>query len=156
LGRAELKAGLQYGRQFAVLRAANEEVFMIGMRNGANIGIVMAWALCAAAPVQAGGNAAHGKAVFQQNCAVCHTAQKGGSDGVGPDLFGIVGRKPASRPNFFYSPAMKQAGFSWDNAKLDAYVQNPQKLVPGNRMAFAGVRNPADAADLVAYLDTLK
>ena len=66
---------------------------------------------------------------------------KGGGNRIGPDLFGVVGRKAGTAPNFSYSAAMKSAGFVWTNDKLDAYIKAPAMVVPGNKMAFAGLPN---------------
>lgn len=96
-----------------------------------------------------------GKGVFTR-CAACHRVDKGGADGLGPNLFGVVGRKVGSRPAFTYSPALKNAGFAWTPQKLDAWIQHPAAVVPGNRMAFAGIPNAKDRTDLIAYLATLK
>jgi cytochrome c len=105
-----------------------------------------------------GANAADvkaGQGIFSR-CAACHTVQKGGANGLGPNLFGVVGRKAGSRPDFSYSGAMKGAGFSWTPQKLDAYIAHPAEVVPGNRMAFAGIADAKQRADLIAYLVTLK
>jgi len=96
-----------------------------------------------------------GKGVFTR-CAACHTINKGGVNGLGPNLFGVVGRKAGTKPDFGYSGAMKKAGFAWTPQKLDAYIAHPAAVVPGNRMAFAGIPNAKDRADLIAYLATLK
>jgi cytochrome c len=100
-------------------------------------------------------DAKNGATVFQR-CAICHSNTKGAAAKIGPNLFGVVGRKAGTQPDFSYSAAMKAAGFVWTSEKLTAYVQHPQVVVPDNRMAFAGITRPADAADLVAYLGTLK
>ncbi|MGN6517581.1 MAG: c-type cytochrome [Rhizomicrobium sp.] len=100
-------------------------------------------------------DAAHGAAVFQR-CAICHSNSKGAPAKIGPDLFGVVGRKAGTQANFSYSSAMKNSGITWTPDKLEAYVEHPQATVPGNRMAFAGITSTADARDLVAYLQTLK
>ena len=100
-------------------------------------------------------DAKHGAQVFQR-CAICHSNTKGAPARIGPNLFGVVGRKAGTFPEFSYSAAMKNAGFVWTVPKIAAYAQHPQVVVPGNRMSFAGVTRPADAADLVAYLGTLK
>jgi cytochrome c len=100
-------------------------------------------------------DAKKGAAVFQR-CAICHSNTKGAGAKIGPNLFGVVGRKAGTMPDFPYSAAMKGAGFVWTPEKLQAYIQHPQQVVPGNRMAFAGVSSKADDADLVAYLGTLK
>jgi cytochrome c len=89
-------------------------------------------------------------------CAVCHKIASDGGNGIGPNLFGVVSRRAGSVAGFNYSPAMKAAGFVWTDEKLKAYVTSPQAVVPGDRMAFAGISNPSQAEDLVAYLDTLR
>ena len=101
------------------------------------------------------GDAANGKVVFQR-CAICHRVDKGGGNGLGPNLFGVVGRKAGTVAGFSYSAAMKNSGIVWTTDKLTAYVAHPAQLVPGNRMAFAGVTDPGQQADVVAYLATLK
>ncbi|MBV8977625.1 MAG: cytochrome c family protein [Alphaproteobacteria bacterium] len=107
-----------------------------------------------AAQAQAG-DAVKGKAVFQR-CAICHNAAKGEGNGLGPNLFGVVGRKAGTVAGFPYSAAMKSSGILWTPDKLAAYVTKPSAVVPGNRMAFAGIGNPQMIGDLVAYLQTLK
>lgn len=89
-------------------------------------------------------------------CQACHTFDKGGDDGIGPNLFGVAGRKPASRPSYSYSAALKAVTFKWTNDKLKAWVMGPAKLVPGTKMTFAGFSDPAKADNVVAYLDTVK
>jgi len=101
------------------------------------------------------GDAAGGKTVFSR-CAICHSVQKGGANGLGPNLFGVVGRKAASLSNFAYSPALKKSGLAWTTDKLKIWVTSPAKMVPGTKMAFAGINNPKQADDVVAYLATLK
>lgn len=89
-------------------------------------------------------------------CQTCHTVVKGGPNGLGPNLFGVGGRKAASLQGFYYSVALKNSKITWTDDKLKAWIMGPYKLVPGNRMAFAGISDPAKADDVVAYLDTLK
>lgn len=102
------------------------------------------------------GNAAKGETLFMR-CAMCHNANKGGGNGLGPNLWGVTGRKAASLPDFPYSPALKNSGITWTDDKLAAWLSNPQKLVPGTRMAFAGFGdNRQDAEDVIAYLHTRK
>jgi cytochrome c len=98
-------------------------------------------------------NVEAGKHVFEQ-CAACHAA--GPANGVGPGLQGIVGRASASAAGFRYSPAMKRAKLTWDEKTLDAYLQNPQSVVPGNLMPFSGLSDAGQRADLIAYLKTVK
>jgi cytochrome c len=109
----------------------------------------------AASAAHAAGNAATGAVVFNR-CALCHDNHKNGAIKIGPDLYGVVGRKAGTSPGFYYSSAMKNAGFAWTNDKLDAYLTSPQLVVPGNKMAFAGIAGASQRADLIAYLDTLK
>ena len=101
------------------------------------------------------GDAGNGKTVFAR-CAICHTTVKGGPNGLGPNLFGVVGRKAASLPNFMYSGALKNSGITWTADKLTLWVKGPQRLVPGTKMAFGGLSSSHDADDVVAYLQTLK
>jgi cytochrome c len=98
-------------------------------------------------------DATAGKADFTQ-CAACHSAD--GSNGVGPSLKGIDGRAAGSFPGFHYSRGMKGAGLVWDAKSLDAFIADPQKVVPGNVMPFSGVADPKQRADLIAFLKTLK
>jgi cytochrome c len=100
-------------------------------------------------------DAKHGASVFQR-CAVCHSNTKGAPARIGPNLFGVVGRKAGTFPEFSYSAAMKGAGFVWTTNKIAAYAQHPQVVVPGNRMSFGGLSSAKDADDVAAYLATLK
>jgi len=100
-------------------------------------------------------DAGNGKTVFAR-CAICHTVQKGGANGLGPNLFGVVGRKSATAPGFMYSGAMKNSGITWTADKLKAWITAPARLVPGTKMAFGGISNPKQVDDVVAYLATLK
>ena len=96
--------------------------------------------------------AAMGEQVFRR-CVACHTVEKGGSHGIGPNLHGVVGAPVASKPGFSYSGAMKAKGGVWDEAALDAYLKAPMKDVPGTRMAFAGVIDATDRKALILYLE---
>ncbi len=118
-------------------------------------GAVLAVSLMLPLAAQAGGNAVQGKTYFNR-CAICHSNAKGAPNRIGPNLFGIVGRKAASMQGFFYSGSMKRSNITWTPEKLKAYIAKPQMVVPGNRMAFAGISNAGQVDDLVAYLATLK
>ena len=111
-------------------------------------------ALALASGAQAG-DTKNGAQVFHQ-CQTCHTADKGAANGLGPNLFGIVGRKAGTVAGFSYSAALKSSGIVWTNDKLKAWVAGPSKLVPGTRMFFPGITDPKKADDLAAYLATLK
>ncbi|WP_407156493.1 c-type cytochrome [Bradyrhizobium sp. STM 3557] len=113
---------------------------------------VLALARATANPAYAQ-DAEHGKTIFKP-CAACHATDH--ADRVGPGLAGIIGRKAGTVPSFRYSDAMKKSGIVWDAKILDEYLESPQKVVPGNRMPYAGLKDPTDRADLVAYLATLK
>nr|WP_295833101.1 cytochrome c family protein [uncultured Azospirillum sp.] len=99
----------------------------------------------------ADGDAAAGKTVFNV-CKACHTIEAGGPNRVGPNLHGVVGRKAGTHDGFSYSAAMKDSGITWDEAKLNEYLKDPKATVPGNKMAFAGIKDDAKRADLIAYL----
>jgi cytochrome c len=103
----------------------------------------------------AAGDAAKGKTVFAR-CAVCHNVEKDGGNGVGPNLFGIEGRKSATVDGFSYSGPMKAANLTWTDDNLAKWASGPAKMVPGTKMAFGGIAQKTQIADLVAYLDTLK
>lgn len=121
-----------------------------------NIGfLAFSAALLVAAPAFADGNADAGKSVFIK-CQACHEAEQGVNK-IGPTLKGIVGRKTASIADYKYSDAMAAKGASgqvWDEATLAAYLPDPKAYVPGTKMAFAGLKNPQEVADVIAYLKT--
>ena len=110
-----------------------------------------AWA---GAPAPAG-DAVKGKTVFAR-CAICHKAAAGAPNSVGPNLFGVVGRKAATAPGFEFSGPLKASGITWTDDKLAQWVAGPAKMVPGTKMAFPGITSKAQVRDVVAYLDTLK
>ena len=93
-------------------------------------------------------------------CAVCH-ARTDPADPqtprlIGPSLFGIVGSPSARLSNYDYSPAMRRAGLLWDEATLDAYLKEPQTIVPGSRMSYPGEPDAQKRAAIISYLKTLK
>lgn len=95
--------------------------------------------------------AAMGAQVFKR-CTACHTIDKGGRHGVGPNLHGVVGRAVAAAAGFDYSNAMLAKGGVWDAAALDAYLTAPAQTVPGGRMAFAGLAEASERDALILYL----
>jgi len=82
---------------------------------------------------------------------VCHSLEPG-KNILGPSLAGIIGRKAGAEPGYSYSPAMKQENIVWDTNTLDRYLADPQKMVPGNKMPFPGLKTEQDRADVIAYL----
>lgn len=89
-------------------------------------------------------------------CAVCHKTEKGAPNGIGPNLFGIGGKKAGAVPGFNFSPAMKQSNVVWDKQRLTAFITAPSTLVPGTRMPYAGMKNPAAVASIADYILALK
>jgi cytochrome c len=88
-------------------------------------------------------------------CAACHNFQKGGPNGIGPNLFGVVGRPRASAPGFSYSDAMKAKGGEWTVQDLNKFLTSPKEFVPGTKMTFAGFARGSQRADVIAYLNSL-
>lgn len=114
-------------------------------------GLACAVALVAAvAAAQDDGAAARGEKRFEE-CASCHSVAAD-EHGVGPSLHGIINRKAASIEDFRYSPAMRKSDITWVPETLETFIADPQKLVPANRMAYAGLTDAAERADLIAYL----
>jgi cytochrome c len=101
------------------------------------------------------GDAGAGKSVFSSSCSICHSVQAG-QNKIGPSLFGLTGRKTGSVAGYNYSPANQAAELTWDEATLDKYLDSPRTIVPGTKMTYAGLKDPAKRADLIAYLATLK
>jgi cytochrome c len=95
-----------------------------------------------------------GQAIFKR-CLQCHTSENGGPNRVGPNLWGIIGRKVATAPGFSYSDAMKAKGGDWSFEQLATYLHDPKAAVPGNKMAFIGIKDDAELADLLVYLRKL-
>lgn len=87
-----------------------------------------------------------------KKCAACHKVAEG-QNGVGPSLWGVVGRAKASVAGFKYSDALSGLGGTWDYAALNAYLENPKTYAPGNKMAFAGLRTVKERAQVIRYLN---
>lgn len=101
-------------------------------------------------------DAAKGETVFKK-CAICHKVGEGAQNQIGPHLNGVVGRKAAGLEGFAYSPAMKEAGekgIVWNDENISKYMENPREFIPKNKMAFVGLKNETERADVIAYLKT--
>lgn len=98
----------------------------------------------------AAADVAAGKRAYIQ-CAACHSLAQGPAK-VGPDLHKVFGSKAASRGKFAYSQALKNSKIVWTEATMDAFLKRPTAVVPGTKMAFAGIPNDQRRADIVAYL----
>lgn len=121
--------------------------------------LILAISAAMAAPsVVAANEVAEGAVVFKQMCSACHSATASAKPGIGPNLFGIVGRPIGSVPNFKYSKPLtadKAAGVKWTKDSISTYLAAPQKAKPGTAMVIA-VKDEAKRAKLTAYLASLK
>lgn len=105
-------------------------------------------------PLLAAASADTGKNVFKQ-CTSCHTPDKGGKNGVGPNLWDVVGAAKGHATGFGYSAAIKGKDGPWDYEALNQFLANPKGYAPGTKMAFAGIRKAEDRAAVIAYLRSL-
>ena len=111
-------------------------------------------ALTAGTALAGDGDAGKGEQVFKI-CGACHAIGPGAKNKIGPELNGVVGRKWGSAEGFNYSDDLKaggQQGKVWDEATLDDYLTNPKHLAPHGKMPFAGLKDPKQRADVIAYL----
>ena len=99
----------------------------------------------------AAGDAAAGEVKYKA-CRICHQIGENARNFVGPVLNGVVGRKAGSVPGYNYSDANKNSALIWDEGNLAKYLKTPRAVVPGTRMAFPGMSNEDDIADVIAYL----
>ena len=97
------------------------------------------------------GDLSNGQSKFAL-CRSCHTITEGGPDLTGPNLYGVFGRQAGSKAGYSYTDAVKNAGFAWDADHLDKWLANPREFLPGTKMTFAGLHDPKDRIDLIAYL----
>lgn len=97
-------------------------------------------------------DAAKGAEVFKK-CAACHTINQGGANGIGPNLWGALGKPHGHVAGFAYSDALKGVAGNWDFAGMDAWLASPRKYAPGTKMTFAGLSKPEDRANLIVYMN---
>ena len=96
-----------------------------------------------------------GQRIFKAQCGICHSVAAG-VNGIGPTLFGVVGRSTGGVPGFQYTADHKKLGVTWDPATtLHKYLTNPRAMVPDTTMIYAGLKDDPERADLIAYLETL-
>jgi cytochrome c len=97
-------------------------------------------------------DAAKGQQVFNK-CAACHNADKGGANQLGPNLWGVLGESIGQGKGFAFSDALAKKGGNWDWGNLSQWLSNPKAFAPGTKMTFAGLSNPQDRADVIAFLN---
>ena len=102
----------------------------------------------------AAADADKGKRVAKK-CTTCHTFEEGGKNKVGPNLWDIVGNKPAHAAGFSFSDAITGLSDPWTFENLDAFIKNPKGYAKGTKMAYGGIKKAADRADLLAYMRTM-
>ena len=99
------------------------------------------------------GDVAHGEKVFKK-CSACHLVNKGGENKIGPALYGVIGRKIASKQDYKYSKAMKAYAKEWTFEEMNSYLIKPQAYIKGTKMAFAGLRKEKDRASVILYMNS--
>jgi cytochrome c2 len=110
----------------------------------------------AAATAASAADVQQGRAIFREQCGLCHTGGPGDGDGgQGPNLNGVVGRMAGSLPGFPYTPALKASGLVWTPENLDRFLTDPSKLVPGTAMPVS-ISDPKARQNVVGYLETLR
>ncbi len=107
--------------------------------------VVSLAALLAQGSVEAGQRTA-------KRCTACHTFEKGGRNGIGPNLWGMLGSPRAANADYKYSGALADLGGDWGYAELEAFLEKPKSAVPGTKMSFAGIKDAQDRASLILYL----
>lgn len=103
-------------------------------------------------PARAEGDAAKGERVFNSQCKLCHTLDKGGRSQVGPNMHGLFGRKAGTMEGFEFSDAMKNSGIVWNETTIAEYSRDPKGRIPGNKMVFVGLKRQDQIDDVIAYL----
>jgi cytochrome c len=105
------------------------------------------------ATLLASADVAKGEAIFKK-CVACHTIAQGGANGIGPNLYGTLGKPHGHLPGFAYSDALKAVSGNWDWEGMDKWLANPKKYAPGNKMTFAGLGNPEERAAVLLYINS--
>lgn len=108
-----------------------------------------------AGSVAAQDKAKQGETIFKRTCGACHTVEPG-KNRIGPSLAGVVGRKAGTEQGFKYSDAMAKAGVTWSDESLNKYLSDPKAFIPGNKMAFAGLKKDDERAAVIDYLEHVK
>lgn len=111
---------------------------------------IVAAILTFATSARAAGDAAKGAQILKR-CTICHSIKAGEPNRIGPNLHGLFDREAGKAPGFNYSNGLKNANFKWDDEKLEKWLDNPQKFIPGARMAFR-LAKPQEREDVIAYL----
>lgn len=105
------------------------------------------------ATLLASADLAAGEAIFAR-CSACHSIEQGGANGIGPNLWATLGGKHGHTAGFAYSEALTSIAEPWTWDSMDAWLANPRRYAPGNKMSFAGLSNPVDRANLLAWMNT--
>ena len=129
--------------------APEKEGFAVAAEAGGEAGAAAAVPI---ATLLATADVAKGEAVFKK-CAACHTVAQGGPNGIGPNLWAAMGKPHGHVAGFSYSDALKSVPGNWDFEGMDKWLANPKKYAPGTKMTFAGLGNPEERANLIAYLN---
>ncbi len=137
-------------RQHDSRRAAAAGAACIAPFARATAGVLAGLLIAGAGDALAQADAKRGERLYEE-CRACHALEPG-AHGVGPSLAGVIGRKAAALDTFRFSPALRRSNLTWTAQSLDAFVADPQKVVPANRMPYSGLPDAKDRADLIAYL----
>ena len=129
--------------------APEKEGFAVAAEAGGEAGGAAAVPI---ATLLATADVAKGEAAFKK-CAACHTIAQGGANGIGPNLWASMGKPHGHVAGFSYSDALKSIPGNWDFEGMDKWLANPKKYAPGTKMTFAGLSNPEERANLIAYLN---
>jgi cytochrome c len=116
------------------------------------VGAASALIVGAVASAASAQDVAKGERVFATQCKACHTLERGGATAAGPNLYRIMGRRSGSGQGYGYSEVMRRFGIEWDDKTLAAYLRDPKGDMPGTKMIFAGIKQPGQVADVIAYL----